>query len=243
MNRPRRPSPDPERVVTLTQEQAEIFMRMAESALQVLRDDVPFEKARHLFGQVILEKSPLLLSFSQPEFPSIYVDVNFRGTRFDNRIIIGSIRIYANDYAENINRQTLSGRLKLPESKNRSRPRRSLPTDSKTTFSYTLKPEGEGYPVLLDLHYSLAGTFPMRSLDDELPEHTRYFVELFIDRYWDEVPKGPMTRSTGERCPLSGAWTPEGMPEQEIYVQRGEPLPVWQDKAVKWVWKDHGFIN
>ncbi len=115
--------------------------------------------------------------------------------------------------------------------------------DTDTSFSYKLAPEKEGYTVIVDLGYSLAGTYPMPTLNDELPEHTRYFKELYIRRYWNESPQQPLERSTDERCPLSGAWTPEGMPEQEIYVQRGEPLPVWQDKAVKWVWKDHGFIN
>ncbi|MCP3024439.1 hypothetical protein, partial [Cupriavidus basilensis] len=110
--------PNPEDVKTLTPEQAALYLKIAETAMRLLRDDVPFEEVKNIFGkQIYYSTHDNAYIYTRPDLSDISFDIGFTKTKDGLSESVDSVTINGG-YMLGVSKQDLEKRLGLQRASN-----------------------------------------------------------------------------------------------------------------------------
>ncbi|MCP3025317.1 hypothetical protein, partial [Cupriavidus basilensis] len=110
--------PNPEDVKTLTPEQAALYLKIAETAMRLLRDDAPFEEVKNIFGkQRFYDDYDNTYTYARPDLSDISFDIGFTRTKDGSSESVDSVTI-SGGYMIGVSKQDLEKRLGLQRASN-----------------------------------------------------------------------------------------------------------------------------
>ncbi|MCP3025287.1 hypothetical protein, partial [Cupriavidus basilensis] len=231
--------PNLEDVKTLTPEQAALYLTIAETAMRLLRDDVPFEEVKDIFGKQIF-------------YGKYYVEYTYSRQDLNGISFSISIAKYKDGLSESVSRITISGGYKLGISKQDIEKRLGLQRasnyvtfniDPATFIDFTYDAGVDlvfCYPV--NVYLSFFKDQEYSNIDPRADSEAKYLGTVTMDRAY-MTPEEKMQRAqripqcrSRQPAPRSGLWLskiPHDVPGADYFlskdqraqrVQKGQPM-------------------
>ncbi|WP_458766830.1 hypothetical protein [Cupriavidus basilensis] len=249
--------PNQEDVKTLTPEQAALYLTIAETAMRLLRDDVPFEEVKDIFGkQIFYGKYYNEYTYSRPELNGVSYKIGFVKSKDGLSESVDSVTIRGG-YKLGISKQDLEKRLGLQRASNYV----TFNIDPTTFINFTYEAGVDlvsCYPVKVYLSFFKDQEYS--NIDPRADSEAKYLGTVRMLRAYmtpeekmQRAQRVPQCRSL-QPAPRSGLWLPKiphDVPGADYFlskdqraqrVQKGQPMfsvgisPPSEEARVLWTW-------
>ncbi|MCP3025295.1 hypothetical protein M2C83_40690, partial [Cupriavidus basilensis] len=249
--------PNLENVKTLTPEQAALYLTIAETAMRLLRDDVPFEEVKDIFGkQIFYGKYYNEYTYARPELNGISFDIGFTITKDGSSESVDSVTINGG-YMLGVSKQDLEKRLGLQRASNYV----TFNIDPATFINFHYHAGTDlvsCYPVSVYLSFFKDQEYS--NIDPRADSEAKYLGTVRMNRAYmtpeekmQRAQRVPQCRSR-QPAPRSGLWLPKiphDVPGADYFlskdqraqrVQKGQPMfsvgisPPSEEARVLWTW-------
>jgi hypothetical protein len=204
--------PDPEDLNHLMPAQVELYLKLAETAVRLVRDDIPFEDVRAMFGQQIHYSAPYnTYTFVRPELEGVSFDIGMVKVKNGTSSSVSRVRIEVRRRLVGIEKQALEQRLKLTRAPNYI----AINMDRQWWVGFSYETGNDlvsCYPVRVSLDYFKDESYS--TLDPRAESEAKYLGLVNISRFYltpEEklklAQRIPQCRSY-QPTPRSGLWKP-----------------------------------
>jgi len=249
--------PNPEDVKTLTPEQAALYLKIAETAMRLLRDDAPFEEVKSILGkQIYYSKHYNEYTYTIPDLNDISFSISFLKSK-DGLSESASRISMSGGYMLGVSKQDLERQLGLQRASN--------------YVTFNIDPA-----IFIDFHYragmDLVSCYPVSvylsffkdqeysNIDPRADSEAKYLGTVTMLRAYmtpeekiQRAQRVPQCRSR-QPAPRSGLWLPKiphDVPGADYFlskdqraqrVQKGQPMfsvgisPPSEEARVLWTW-------
>ncbi|WP_145997207.1 MULTISPECIES: hypothetical protein [Ralstonia] len=204
--------PDPENLNHLTPDQVELYLKLAETAVRLVRDDIPFEKVREMFGEQIHYSAHYNeYTFVRPELKEVFFNIGMVHEGRGATGSVDSVNIEVRHRLVGIDKKVLEKRLELTRPKDYVSI--NLMRQWWVDFMYeTGNDLVSCYPTRVYLNYFKDEGYS--TLDPRTESEAKYLGKIYISRFYltpeeklKYAQRIPQCRSR-EPAPRSGLWRP-----------------------------------